>query len=173
MTARKKAEEATIRSKIEAEEANRTKSEFLATMSHELRTPLNAIIGYSQMLQQNDFGDMTEKQQRFATHISTSGKHLLELINDILDLSKVEAGKMDLHFEKFDFNDVLRNVYNIIIPLVEEKQMDLDVKISKDIVVCADKVRVKQILYNLLSNAVKFLQKKVVLKLMQQSLMAC
>ncbi|WMW24614.1 PAS domain S-box protein [Methanolobus sediminis] len=156
ITTRKKAEEETIRSKIEAEQANRTKSEFLATMSHELRTPLNAIIGYSQMLQDSDFGSMNEKQQRFANHISTSGKHLLELINDILDLSKVEAGKMDLHMETFDVNDVLKNVYNIIDPLAVKKNIELNFEINQDISIYADKIRFKQILYNLMSNAIKF-----------------
>ena len=156
ITARKKAEEATIRSMIEAEEANRTKSEFLATMSHELRTPLNAIIGYSQMLQDSDFGTVNEKQERFANHISTSGKHLLELINDILDLSKVEAGKMDLHTETFEVNDVLKNVYNIIDPLAVKKNIEFNFVIDQDISIYADKVRFKQILYNLLSNAIKF-----------------
>ncbi|MDK2825714.1 MAG: hypothetical protein PWQ44_891 [Methanolobus sp.] len=156
ITARKMAEKATILSKLEAEQANRTKSEFLATMSHELRTPLNAIIGYSQMLQETNFGNMTEKQQRFANHISTSGKHLLELINDILDLSKVEAGKMDLHMETFDVNEVLKNVYNIIDPLAVKKNIELNFEIDKDISIYADKVRFKQILYNLMSNAIKF-----------------
>jgi PAS domain S-box-containing protein len=156
ITARKMAEQETIRSKLEAEQANRTKSEFLATMSHELRTPLNAIIGYSQMLQESNFGNMSEKQQRFANHISTSGKHLLELINDILDLSKVEAGKMDLYMETFDVNEVIKNVYNIIDPLAVKKNIDLNFVIDQDITIYADKVRFKQILYNLMSNAIKF-----------------
>ncbi|MDI3485029.1 MAG: hypothetical protein PWQ75_1258 [Methanolobus sp.] len=156
ITARKMAEQATISSKLEAEQANRTKSEFLATMSHELRTPLNAIIGYSQMLQESNFGNMSEKQQRFASHISTSGKHLLELINDILDLSKVEAGKMDLYMETFDVNEVIKNVYNIIDPLAVKKNIELNFEIDQDISIYADKIRFKQIFYNLMSNAIKF-----------------
>ncbi|MBP1908725.1 PAS domain-containing sensor histidine kinase [Methanolobus bombayensis] len=156
VTERKKTEEEIIESKLEAEEANRTKSEFLATISHELRTPLNAIIGYSQMLQDDNFGDLNPKQEKFANHIHTSGKHLLELINDILDLSKIEAGKMDLHLETFEVNKVLKNVYNIISPLAEKKNIELDFAINQDISIYADKVRYKQILYNLLSNAVKF-----------------
>jgi PAS domain S-box-containing protein len=156
VTERKKTEEAIIRSKLEAEEANRTKSEFLATMSHELRTPLNAIIGYSQMLGENSFGGLNPKQEKFTRHIHTSGKHLLELINDILDLSKVEAGKMDLHLETFEVKKVLKNVSTIITPLAGKKNIEVDFLIDQDIKVYADKVRYKQILYNLLSNAVKF-----------------
>ncbi|WP_340818744.1 PAS domain S-box protein [Methanolobus sp. WCC4] len=156
ITQRKKAEEEIVRSKMEAEEASRTKSEFLATMSHELRTPLNAIIGYSQMLQEENFGSLTTKQQKFAKHVHTSGKHLLDLINDILDLSKVEAGKMELHYERFSVNHVMKNVYNIIAPLADKKEIDIDFLISEDINIYADKVRFKQILYNLMSNAIKF-----------------
>ncbi|SFM18701.1 PAS domain-containing sensor histidine kinase [Methanolobus profundi] len=156
ITDRKESEKANLISKMQAEEANRTKSEFLATMSHELRTPLNAIIGYSQMLQEEAFGELNPKQNKFTKHIHTSGKHLLDLINDILDLSKIEAGKMELHYEQFNVNDVMKNVYNIIIPLAEKKDIEIDFLISEDITIYADKVRFKQILYNLMSNAVKF-----------------
>jgi PAS domain S-box len=156
ITERKRVEEAILYSKMEAEEANRTKSEFLATMSHELRTPLNAIIGYSQMLQEDSFGELNTKQKRFANHVSASGKHLLELINDILDLSKVEAGKIELHFEEFDVNDVMRNVYNIIGPLARKKHIDINFQVSKNTRIYADKTRFKQVFYNLMSNAVKF-----------------
>jgi PAS domain S-box-containing protein len=156
ITSRKKVEETIIKSKLEAEEANRTKSEFLATMSHELRTPLNAIIGYSQMLQDSNFGSLNPKQDKFTGHIYTSGKHLLELINDILDLSKVEAGKMDLHLETFDVKNVLNTISIIIKPLAENKKIEVDFLIDQDISIYADKIRYKQILYNLLSNAVKF-----------------
>ena len=156
ITERKRAEKAMLISKMEAEEANRTKSEFLATMSHELRTPLNAIIGYSQMLQEDSFGELNTKQKRFANHVSTSGKHLLEIINDILDLSKVEAGKIKLHFEEFDVNDITRNVYNIISPLARKKHIDINFQVSKNARIYADKTRFKQIFYNLMSNAVKF-----------------
>ncbi|WMW22495.1 PAS domain S-box protein [Methanolobus mangrovi] len=160
ITERKRAEKAMLMSKMEAEEANRTKSEFLATMSHELRTPLNAIIGYSQMLQEDSFGELNTKQKRFANHVSTSGKHLLELINDILDLSKVEAGKIELHFEEFDVNDIMRNVYNIIGPLARKKHITIDFQVSKNTRIYADKTRFKQIFYNLMSNAVKFTPEK-------------
>ena len=160
ITERKKAEETIIRSMIEAEEANRTKSEFLATMSHELRTPLNAIIGFSQMLQENDFGHLNNEQKRFANHISSSGKHLLELINDILDLSKIEAGKMDLHFEDFYLNTIMNNVYNVISPLAKKKRIEVNFLIPDDINIYADKIKFKQILYNLISNAVKFTHNK-------------
>ncbi|WP_292467616.1 PAS domain-containing sensor histidine kinase [Methanolobus sp.] len=160
ITERKRAEKAILMSKMEAEEANRTKSEFLATMSHELRTPLNAIIGYSQMLQEDTFGELNTKQNRFANNVSSSGKHLLELINDILDLSKVEAGKIELHFEEFDVNDVMRNVYNIISPLARKKHIDINFQVLKNTRIYADKTRFKQISYNLISNAVKFTPEK-------------
>ncbi|WP_342305609.1 HAMP domain-containing sensor histidine kinase [Methanolobus sp. ZRKC5] len=160
ITERKRAEKAMLMSKMEAEEANRTKSEFLATMSHELRTPLNAVIGYSDMLQENIFGELNVKQKRFASHISTSGKHLLELINDILDLSKVEAGKIELHFEEFDANEVMRNVCNITSPLARKKHIDIEFLTSKSLKIHADKTRFKQILYNLISNAIKFTQER-------------
>jgi PAS domain S-box-containing protein len=146
-----------MEAKLAAETASRTKSEFLATMSHELRTPLNAIIGYSDMLIDGDFGELNGKQERFAEHISTSGKHLLELINDILDLSKIEAGKMELYHEIFMVKEVMQNVLTILSPLARKKSIALQLKIDPEtLLMTADKIKFKQILYNLGSNAVKF-----------------
>jgi signal transduction histidine kinase/DNA-binding response OmpR family regulator len=142
-----------------AEQANRTKSTFLANMSHELRTPLNAIIGYSEMLEE-------EAQERelveFASDLSkvqAAGKHLLALINDVLDLSKIEAGKMELFLEDFDVRALVQDVESTIRPLIEKNQNLLEVNCPADIgTIHADLTRVRQILFNLLSNAGKFTQ---------------
>ena len=143
-----------------AEQANRTKSSFLANMSHELRTPLNAIIGYSEMLHEEaqdrgleEFGPDLEK-------IYGAGKHLLALINDILDLSKIESGKMELFLEDFDVRGLVRDVQSTIHPLVAKNQNRLDVHLADDVGgMHADVTRVRQVLFNLLSNACKFTEK--------------
>ncbi len=140
-----------------AEQANRTKSAFLANMSHELRTPLNAIIGYSEMLQEEaqDLG-----QDDFIpdlTKIHGAGKHLLALINDILDLSKIEAGKMELYLETFDIAALINEVKATIHPLIEKNANNIKVECPPDIgTMHADVTRVRQVLFNLLSNASKF-----------------
>ncbi|MDN5310299.1 MAG: hypothetical protein PWP14_1693 [Methanolobus sp.] len=153
----KEAEEALTNAKLSAEAANRTKSEFLASMSHELRTPLNAVIGYSDMLLEGAFGEMNDRQRRSLGHILSSGKHLLEVINDILDLSKVESGKMELYYENFQVLEVLRNVGNIVSLLAKRKNISLFMSAQPESLrVSADKIRVKQILYNLISNSIKF-----------------
>ncbi|MDW7731331.1 MAG: PAS domain S-box protein [Methanolobus sp.] len=167
ISGQKEAEEALLSAKMTAEMESRTKSEFLASMSHEIRTPLNAVIGYSDMLLEGIFGELTDKQNRSLGHISTSGKHLLELINDILDLSKVESGKMELNYENFTVSEVLGNVGSIASPLAKKKNITLQVSIEqKDISICADEVRFKQILYNLVSNAIKFTPDKGVVKIL-------
>ncbi len=142
-----------------AEQANRTKSTFLANMSHELRTPLNAIIGYSEMLEEEaqDRG-ITELAPDLAK-IRAAGKHLLVLINDVLDLSKIEAGKMELFLEDFDLRALVSDVEATIRPIVEKSQNALEVRCPPDIgQVHADLTRVRQVLFNLLSNAAKFTQ---------------
>ncbi len=139
------------------EEATRHKSEFLANMSHELRTPLNAIIGFSEILQDQSFGPLNPKQERYVTNILTSGKNLLALVNDVLDLSKVEAGKMELGFEEFDLRDAINDVLTIVSVMAEKKQMGLSIRHGDYIGdIRADRGKLKQILYNLLSNAIKF-----------------
>ncbi len=140
----------------EIEKANRLKSEFLASMSHELRTPLHTIIGFSELLAEELEGPLNQKQRRFVDHIHTDSLHLLELINDILDLSKIEAGRLDLRPEVFDFSGVLAESVNSIRTLADAKSLNLETEVELRTALTADRLRVKQILVNLLSNAVKF-----------------
>ncbi|MFH0803356.1 MAG: ATP-binding protein [bacterium] len=142
--------------KIKATESSRIKSEFLANMSHELRTPLNSIIGFSEILIEKTFGDLNDKQTKYAGNIHRSGKHLLTLINDILDLSKVEAGKIELHFEEFSMNEVLTECQTLVKSLASKKNLSLNVRVEGISTINADPTRFKQIMYNLLSNAIKF-----------------
>ncbi len=140
----------------EVERANRLKSEFLASMSHELRTPLNAIIGFSDLLAEQIAGALSAKQQRFVGHIQQGARHLLALINDILDLSKVEAGRLELDCETAAVAVVLADVLVSIRPAAAAKNIVVHSSIGPDVTVFADRIRFKQILFNLLSNAVKF-----------------
>jgi signal transduction histidine kinase/DNA-binding response OmpR family regulator len=139
------------------ERANKMKSEFLANMSHELRTPLNAIIGFAEVLRDKIAGDLNEEQMDFVNDIHSSGCHLLQMINDILDLSKIEAGKMELQYEVFLVSEAIEDVYTILKGLASKKHLELKTVILTDVKnIEADRVKFKQILYNLLSNAIKF-----------------
>jgi signal transduction histidine kinase/CheY-like chemotaxis protein len=140
----------------EVERANRLKSEFLASMSHELRTPLNAIIGFSDLLAEQTAGPLSSKQQRFVSHIQQGARHLLALINDILDLSKVEAGRLELNRENVPVATALAEVLVSIRPAAAAKDIAVHSSIGPDVTVFADRIRFKQILVNLLGNAVKF-----------------
>ena len=140
----------------EVERANRLKSEFLASMSHELRTPLHAIIGFSELLAEQSAGQLNDKQRRFTTHILQGAQHLLELINDILDLSKIEAGRLELRSEEFRMNTAVAEVLSNIRPLGTAKQITVQNLVPDEITLYADRVRFKEILFNLLSNAIKF-----------------
>ena len=140
----------------EVERANRLKSEFLASMSHELRTPLHAITGFSDLLGQEMFGPLNAKQKRQLDHIQQGARHLLTLINDILDLSKIEAGRVELRRESFLISSAAQEVLSTIRPLASQKQIEVCNLLDPELVMWADRVRCKQILYNLLSNAVKF-----------------
>jgi signal transduction histidine kinase len=140
-----------------AESANRTKSAFLANMSHELRTPMNAIIGYSEMLIEEAEDRKLEGFAPDLNRIRTAGKHLLSLISDILDLSKIEAGKMTLFVEEFEVDAMVRDVVSTIQPLVEKNRNALEVSVSPECgLMRADLTKVRQTLFNLLGNAAKF-----------------
>ncbi|HEX6250302.1 MAG TPA: response regulator, partial [Gemmatimonadaceae bacterium] len=157
VTERKRFEQALGQKNAELEDASRMKSEFLANMSHELRTPLNAIIGFSELLADGLVGDMTEKQRGFIGDIFSSGKHLLSLINDILDLSKVEAGKMMLDIESVQVASLFANSLSIVRERAAARQIHLSMDAPSTLgSICADGRKVKQIVYNLLANAVKF-----------------
>ena len=137
--------------------ANRHKSEFLANMSHELRTPLNAIIGFSEVLGEKYFGELNEKQADYVKDIHSSGKHLLSLINDILDLSKIEAGRMELDLAEFDMPSALQNAMTLVRERAQRHGIKLDLTTDPALGQCyADERKFKQIMLNLLSNAVKF-----------------
>ncbi len=143
--------------KNRAEEANQTKSKFLANMSHELRTPLNAIIGFSEIMESGMFGTLgSEKYQEYCHDILTSGHYLLEVINDILDMSKIEAGRMKLDMEQLDLSKTLAESLRVVSGRADDKHLKLDADIDGSISVVADRRAVKQIIVNLLSNAVKF-----------------
>jgi signal transduction histidine kinase/DNA-binding response OmpR family regulator len=144
----------------EVERATKLKSKFLANMSHELRTPLNAIVGFSDLLAEGTPGQLNDKQKRFVNHIKQGSAHLLQLINDILDLSKIEAGQLELRSEKFFVKDALPEVLSTIHPLAMAKNIQIEQNVESKSLVNADRVRFKQILYNLLSNAVKFTPKQ-------------
>ena len=142
---------------VELEEASRMKSEFLANMSHELRTPLNAIIGFSEVLGDGLIGNLSDQQKKFIGDIFSSGKHLLSLINDILDLSKVEAGKMMLDLESVQISSLFANSLSIVKEKAQARHISLTLNAPRELgSIRADGRKVKQIIYNLLSNAVKF-----------------
>ena len=141
------------------EVASRAKSDFLASMSHELRTPLNAVIGFSQVLQEQYFGDLNEKQAEYISDILGSGQHLLALINDILDLSKIEAGKMELELSKVIIKDLLGSSLIMIKEKALVHGISLDIDTTGDLEylrIMVDERKVKQVMFNLLSNAAKF-----------------
>jgi signal transduction histidine kinase len=136
--------------------ASKAKSEFLANVSHELRTPLNSVIGFSELLTDPNFGDLSDRQREFLSDIRDSGEHLLALINDILDLSKIEAGKLELHRQDTEVHDVLRESIAMLRPLAAKKSLRLDARAEAPGASHVDARLVRQILVNLLSNAVKF-----------------
>lgn len=144
--------------RLQAEQANKAKSDFLANMSHELRTPLNSIIGFSEMLEDELFGKLNEKQKEYINDIRSSGNHLLRLINDILDLSKVEAGKMELELSGF----LLKELLEAAMILFKEKAMRHSINLSLEVdpgaalELEADERKLKQIMFNLIGNAMKF-----------------
>jgi signal transduction histidine kinase/DNA-binding NarL/FixJ family response regulator len=154
---RKQAQEDLLKAKHVAEEASRAKSTFLANMSHELRTPLNAIIGYSEMLEEEAQDSATVETVQDLQKIKSAGKHLLALINDVLDLSKIEAGKMSLHLETFEVSGMIEEIVTTLQPAVRKNSNTLRVRLADEVgMMRADITKVRQILFNLLSNACKF-----------------
>jgi protein-histidine pros-kinase len=157
ITYRKGIERALQEKNVELERANQAKDRFLASMSHELRTPLNGIIGFAEFLSDGKPGPLNGKQKEYLGDILNSGRHLLHLINDMLDLVKIQAGRVDLTLERFSIRDAINEVCTGVKPLAITKAIDLAVNIDDGIeLVTLDEQRFKQILYNLLSNALKF-----------------
>ena len=140
----------------EAERANRLKSEFLASMSHELRTPLHTIIGFADLLSEELKGKLNADQKRFVGHIQRDSRHLLELINDILDLSKIESGRLELNPEHFKASDAIAETAASLRPLADNKHIALNEVLDRELTITADRLRFKEILSNLISNAIKF-----------------
>lgn len=140
----------------EVERANQLKSEFLASMSHELRTPLHTIIGFSELLAEQIQGPLNEKQRRFVDHIHRDSQHLLALINDILDLTKIESGKVELRIEPFDALTALEEVLSSCRPRAATRSIAISTALPDEMVLHADRLRFKEVLFNLMSNAIKF-----------------
>src|SRR5712692_7720882 len=156
ITERKRTEELILHAKEEAERANKFKDQFLSTMSHELRTPLNAVLGFSDLLADERYGPLNDRQRRYIDHIHTGGKHLLKLISDILDLSKIEAGRMELSREHVSVAPAFSEVISALYPLAEKKSQALLQRVEENLRVHADAMRFKQVLTNLVGNAIKF-----------------
>ena len=160
ITARKRQEKELHEAKVAAEAANATKSQFLATMSHELRTPLNAIIGYTEMMTEDAQDNGHDEYVPDLKKVHSSAKHLLALINDVLDLSKIEAGKMDLYLETVEVKPLIEDVVSVVAPLVDKKANKLSINLGPNLGnIHADVTKVRQSLFNLLSNASKFTER--------------
>ena len=145
------------KSNRELERLNQIKGRFIANTSHELRTPLNSILGFSDVLLEKTFGQLNDSQERYVKNIHAAGRHLLELINNVLDIAKIDAGKHEITYESFRVRDFIEEVISIMKPLAEKKFIEISELINNDVdFITADRVKIKQILYNLLSNAIKF-----------------
>lgn len=156
ITERKQAETALVAARIQAEKSNQAKSEFLSMISHELRTPMNSILGFSQLLNSSLSESLTKEQSAFVEQILTSGNHLMEIINEILTLSKFEADQMRLRFKNVDIDEVCAESLSLVRPHINAKTLKIPAYINTNCMVFADRAGVKQVILNLLSNAVKY-----------------
>ena len=157
VTERQRAEQELRQARLLAESADHARSAFLASMSHELRTPLNAIIGFSELLEDQTGGPLTERQQKYVRNILLSGRHLLDLITGVLDLTLVEAGHLALQLKQFEVNEALRGMHSLVGALAEKKRLTLTLDVEDSLpAITADEPKFKQIVYHLLSNAIKF-----------------
>jgi len=156
ITLQKSAQEALVQAKEEAVRASKFKDQFLSTMSHELRTPLNAVLGFSDLLADERYGTLNDRQRRYVSHIHTGGTHLLKLITDILDLSKIEAGRMEIVREDVSIASAFAEVLSALQPLADKKSQCLTQEVEPRLFVRADATRIKQVLMNLVGNAIKF-----------------
>ena len=145
-----------VRAKEEAERANQFKDQFLSMMSHELRTPLNAILGFSELLSDERYGPLTDRQNRYVPNIHNGGRHLLRIISDILDLSRIQAGHLELAFESVPIDIAFAEILTTMQPLAEKKSQMLSQSVQPSLAVRADATRFKQVLMNLVGNAIKF-----------------
>lgn len=141
---------------IDLKKSNQYKSEFIANMSHELRTPLNSVIGFSELLITEPIGELNIPQTKYLNNIHSSGKHLLQLINSILDIAKIESGRIKLALEEFSISSAIDEVDNIIMPLTKKNKINLSNQVEAGLIIVADKIKFKQVLYNLIGNAIKF-----------------
>lgn len=156
ITARKRVEEDLLRAKVSAEVANQAKSQLISSMSHELRTPLNAVLGFSELLAEEEVGVLNTRQQRYADNILTSGKQLLRLINDVLDLAKLDARKLELDYNTFHAQEALENALSLVKQIAMDRQITFKIRYQEEIPpISADQQRFKQILYTLFGNAIK------------------
>lgn len=158
ITEKKKAQDSLLHAKIEAEKANHAKSDFLSKMSHELRTPMNAVLGFSQLLKIDPENNLTPIQQEQLDHILTAGKHLLDLISEILDLAKVESGNISLNLESINVVTLIEGMKDTLQPVADEHGIRLSIVLdpSINLTAWADQLRLRQILFNLVSNAIKY-----------------
>lgn len=159
---------------IRLKEVDRLKSVFLSSMSHELKTPLNSIIGFTGIILMGMAGKITEEQQNHLSIVKDSANHLLGLIEDILDISRIEAGKVELSPGEFGLNEIISEVVEIISPAINEKKLKLIQEVPEGITLFSDKRRIKQVLINLLSNAVKFTDKgsvKIAAKVLKDTML--
>ncbi len=156
ITSMKIAEKNILSAKEEAEKANAAKSEFLSRMSHELRTPMNAILGFGQLMELDDREPLTQPQEMRLNEILKGGNHLLALINEVLDLSRIESNQFTLSIENVKLQEVLEETLNLILPMAQQNNISIENKLQGDNFVLADRTKLKQVLLNLLSNAIKY-----------------